>query len=110
MSAIDQPALGAAAQRRDVTRSCESSSQRETDCEDLCASRPRQISKRAVALGGNLHSAKWPLRGDEELLLGSHLVTPRRGYLHHGIYVGGGKIMHYAGLVHGLYRRPVEET
>jgi hypothetical protein len=110
MSAIDQPTLTAAAQRRDVTRSPESGSQRKTDCEDFCASQPQQISKRAIALGGNLHSAKWLLRADEEPLLGSHIVTPRRGYLHHGIYVGGGKIVHYAGLVHGLYRRPVEET
>jgi hypothetical protein len=41
---------------------------------------------------------------------GSHLVTPRRGYLHHGIYVGGGKVVHYAGLAHGLRRGPVEEV
>jgi hypothetical protein len=42
--------------------------------------------------------------------LGSHLVTPRRGYLHHGIYVGGCKVVHYAGLAHGLRRGSVEEV
>ena len=42
--------------------------------------------------------------------LGSHLVTPRRGYLHHGIYVGDGKVVHYAGLADGLRRGPVEEV
>jgi hypothetical protein len=42
--------------------------------------------------------------------LGSHLVTPRRGYLHHGIYVGARKVVHYAGLGHGLRRGPVEEV
>jgi hypothetical protein len=42
--------------------------------------------------------------------LGSHVVTPRRHYLHHGIYVGDGKIVHYAGLANGLQRGPVEET
>ena len=41
---------------------------------------------------------------------GSHLVTPRRGYLHHGIYVGNGKVVHYAGLAGGLHRGPVEEV
>ena len=42
--------------------------------------------------------------------MGSHLVTPRRGYLHHGIYIGDRKVVHYAGLAHGLRRRPVEEV
>jgi hypothetical protein len=42
--------------------------------------------------------------------LGSHLVTPRRGYLHHGIYVGDGMVVHYAGLATGLHRGPVEEV
>ena len=110
MGDIDQPALTAAAQPRDVTRSTESSSQRKKNCGDFCASRPQRISKRQSQLNGRLHSAKWLLIADQEPLLGSHIVTPRRGYLHHGIYVGGGKIVHYAGLAHGLYRRPVEET
>ncbi len=51
-----------------------------------------------------------PLAAGEEPPLGAHLVTPRRGYLHHGIYVGGGKVVHYAGLGHGLRRAPVEEV
>jgi hypothetical protein len=42
--------------------------------------------------------------------LGSHLVTPRRGYLHHGIYVGARKVVHYPGRAHGLRREPVEEV
>jgi hypothetical protein len=42
--------------------------------------------------------------------LAAHVVTSRRGYLHHGIYVGGGRIIHYAGLGHGLHRGPVEEV
>ena len=46
----------------------------------------------------------------QEPPLGSHLVTPRRGYLHHGIYVGDGKVVHYAGLACGLHRGPVEEV
>jgi hypothetical protein len=50
------------------------------------------------------------LVGDQEPPLGSQLVTPRRGYLHHGIYVGGFKVVHYSGLAHGLRRGPVEEV
>jgi hypothetical protein len=47
---------------------------------------------------------------DQEPPLGSHLVTPRRGYLHHGIYVGARKVVHYSGLAHGLRGGPVEEV
>jgi hypothetical protein len=50
------------------------------------------------------------LASDQEPPLGSHLVTPRRGYLHHGIYVGHRKVVHYSGLAHGLRRGPVEEV
>jgi len=42
--------------------------------------------------------------------LGAHLVTPRRGFAHHGIYVGGGKVVHYGALAHCLHRGPVEEV
>ena len=55
------------------------------------------------------HRAERPLAAEHELPLGSHVVTPRRGYVHHGIYVGDGKVVHYAGLAHGLRRGPVEE-
>lgn len=46
----------------------------------------------------------------DELPLGAHVVTSRRGYTHHGIHVGGGKVVHYAGLGRFLNRGPVEET
>ena len=46
---------------------------------------------------------------DTEPPLGAHLVTQRRGYHHHGIYVGDGKVVHYAGLAGSLHRGPVEE-
>lgn len=29
--------------------------------------------------------------------LGAHLITPRRWYVHHGIYVGDDKVVHYQG-------------
>jgi hypothetical protein len=50
------------------------------------------------------------LVAEQEPALGSHVVTPRRGYLHHGIYVGGGNVVHYAGLAYGLRSGPVEEV
>jgi hypothetical protein len=42
--------------------------------------------------------------------LGAHMVTPRRGYTHHGIYVGLGRVVQYGGLSHGLNRDPVQEV
>ena len=33
-----------------------------------------------------------------EWVPGTHLIVLRRGYRHHGIYVGGGRVIHYAGL------------
>jgi hypothetical protein len=47
---------------------------------------------------------------EREPPLGAHMVTPRRGYTHHGIYVGGGRVVQYGGLSWGLRRGPVEEV
>ncbi len=33
----------------------------------------------------------------QQLSPGCHLVTHRRGYDHHGIYLGNGRVIHYAG-------------
>src|SRR5579862_494981 len=49
------------------------------------------------------------LAHNEEPPLGSHLVTPRLGFAHHGIYVGGGRVVHYGGFGYRLLRGPVEE-
>lgn len=57
--------------------------------------------------GGPPSSAK---PGGTEYPLGTHLVTLRRGYRHHGIYVGGGRVVHYAGLSRCWRRGPVEEV
>jgi hypothetical protein len=62
------------------------------------------------ALSGGQLTGNWFLVGDREPPLGSHLVTPRRGYLHHGIYVGALKVVHYSGFARGLRRGPVEEV
>ncbi|MGA3951993.1 lecithin retinol acyltransferase family protein [Ralstonia nicotianae] len=43
------------------------------------------------------------------LPLGAHLVTQRNGYEHHGIYVGNGQVIHYAGFARRQRRGPVEK-
>jgi hypothetical protein len=50
------------------------------------------------------------LANDEEPAIGAHLVTPWRGFAHHGIYLGGGRVIHYNVRVYRLNRRPVEDT
>src|SRR5260221_6886140 len=45
----------------------------------------------------------------QEPVPGTHLVASRRGYTHHGIYVGRGMVVHYAGLSGLLRSGPVEE-
>jgi hypothetical protein len=47
---------------------------------------------------------------DSEPALGAHLVTGRSGYEHHGIYVGDGKVVHYAGFAQSMHRGAIEET
>jgi hypothetical protein len=57
------------------------------------------------------HSANdRPVASARPLVPGAHLVSPRRGYTHHGIYVGGGRVVQYGGLVQGLRRGSVEES
>lgn len=50
------------------------------------------------------------LSGNEEPALGAHLVTPRFAFAHHGIYVGGGQVVHYGALARQFRRVPVEEV
>jgi len=44
------------------------------------------------------------------IAIGTHLVTDRGAYDHHGIYIGRGKVIHYAGLSDGLRSGPVEKV
>jgi hypothetical protein len=68
-----------------------------------------QISKHEERSYGGQPRAEWLLVAEQEPPLGSHVVTPRCGYQHRGIYIGDGKVVHYAGLAHGPHRRPVED-
>jgi hypothetical protein len=51
-----------------------------------------------------------PLTHDGGPQPGDHLVVSWRGFAHHGIYVGGGRVIHYNARVYRFVRRPVEET
>ena len=42
--------------------------------------------------------------------IGAHILSHRRRYSHHGIYVGAGRVLHYAGFAHGLSCGPIEEV
>jgi hypothetical protein len=41
---------------------------------------------------------------EQEPPLGSHLTTVRRGYCHHGVYVGKGRVVHYSGFSGGFWQ------
>lgn len=47
---------------------------------------------------------------DLDLQPGDHLVSRRRWYVHHGIYAGNGRVIHYRGYTKHLKREPVEEV
>ena len=46
----------------------------------------------------------------QEPPIGAHLITPRRGYTHHGIYAGRDMVIHYAGLSRSIRRGPVAQV
>ncbi len=57
-----------------------------------------------------MSSEEWLIAADAVPPLGAHVVTSRTGYTHHGIHIGDGKVVHYAGLSRGWRRGPVEEV
>jgi hypothetical protein len=83
------------------------------------------ISRRhGIALGSWWRLRRWARRyaeagsvgrdrlllDDEEPAAGAHLVTPRIGFVHHGIYLGAGKVIHCGAVSRFLPRGPVEEV
>ena len=52
----------------------------------------------------------WPSGFAVEPPMGAHLATPRDRYAHHGIYVGHGSVIHYAGFSRSRHAGPVEEV
>ena len=69
-------------------------------------------SDQADEPGGDVRNARDQSdQGDQgDWALGTHLVSPRRGYQHHGIYAGEGRVIHYAGFSRLFRRGPVEEV
>ncbi len=55
-----------------------------------------QMSKRSVSLNN-----------PADLAIGDHLVSKRKLYTHHGIYIGDNRVIHYSGLAQGLQSGPV---
>ncbi|WP_330114477.1 lecithin retinol acyltransferase family protein [Pseudomonas sp. JS3066] len=49
-------------------------------------------------------------QGASSLPVGSHLISPRTLYAHHGIYLGGGNVVHYSGFASSIKPGPVEVT
>ncbi|WP_159991987.1 lecithin retinol acyltransferase family protein [Pelistega ratti] len=37
--------------------------------------------------------------------IGSHLISSRGLYTHHGIYIGNGQVIHYSGLADGVHQQ-----
>ncbi len=72
--------------------------------------RETPASGRAIGSIPGLRASDVALSPESEPPLGAHIVTPRRGYSHHGIYVGQGRVVQYGGLSRGLRRGPVEEV
>jgi len=50
------------------------------------------------------------LKPGEEPAMAAHLITPRRFYTHHGLYVGMGRVIHYAGPAAGFRNATVKEV
>ena len=71
---------------------------------------PTATAARAKAVAAPRDAARPGLALAGALPIGAHLITRRRGYTHHGIHVGGNKVVHYAGLSRSFLRGPVEEV
>ena len=71
--------------------------------------RHKSISRRPAVRPGH-GRCDWSLIANEEPPLGSHLVTPRSVYTHHGVYVGDGAVVHYGAFGYDWRRRPVEQV
>lgn len=59
---------------------------------------------------GDLYRGDLLLASHELARVGVHVVSRPRGYFHHCVYVGDGKVVHYRGLNGGLRWGPLEET
>lgn len=59
------------------------------------------------------HYLSCQARVEHELInfpVGAHLISPRRFFIHHGIYLGGGRIAHYGGYRDSIKPGSIEVT
>ncbi|MFH6601726.1 lecithin retinol acyltransferase family protein [Ectopseudomonas khazarica] len=70
----------------------------------ISASKTRQPIAESTFLSGFVRLGQ----DVEHLPIGAHLVSPRRFYMHHGIYLGYGEVAHYSGFSSSLKAGPVE--
>jgi hypothetical protein len=75
---------------------------------------PLRHGRATAALDAVAHTVDHPTTDAErpmsiELQPGTHLTTRRRGYVHHGLYAGDGRVIHYAGYGRRFHRGPIEE-
>jgi Lecithin retinol acyltransferase len=78
----------------------------DTGSREFSRERPSERSGNGVAQFVNVEHES---HAESELTIGGHIVTQRHGYTHHGIYVGLGRVVHYAGLSRGVRGGQVEE-
>jgi len=73
-----------------------------------------RIRLATVAANGSPGSHHRPRRGlancHRDPAPGAHLEASRIGYRHHGVYVGGGRVVHYVGFLRSRQAGVVEET
>jgi hypothetical protein len=75
----------------------------------------RWVHDRVQSDGNSFSTPRRPrcdrrLAEGQEPPLGAHLITPRFGFVHHGIYVGDGRVVHCGAVSGVLPRGPVEEV
>lgn len=58
---------------------------------------------------GSAH-LEWVGEDTDKLSPGSHLISPRKFYVHHGIYLGAGQVAHYSGFSSSLHAGPIVVT
>jgi hypothetical protein len=69
-----------------------------------------QFHSRVASPAAPAAEQRWPAGIERDLRLGTHLATSRLGYAHHGIYIGDGRVVHYAGFSVLGRSGPVEEV
>lgn len=130
MKALQKPAWRAKSEGASESGLCDPEMALEEKCNENAAescrrgAHERRLPRRSLAIPkwrmflvplhpraqGRLGCCDYLLADHAEPPAGAHVITPRIGNVHHGIYLGAGKVIH-SGAVPGLLPRgPVEEV